>query len=360
VSARRVEGRLNRRWSIDELRKLEALPEAIEDLATELVSICAITAANVGRGPELDRCGLRASDLLERLQRWSTSFEPSADEQAIVWAEVSAQTAVLRLTPLSVAEPFRKHREALSQAWVFLSATLTLADDFSHYTRALGLEAVRCERWESPFDFRRQAALWIPTDLGEPSAPGFAARMAHAVWPLLTANRGRAFVLCTSLRGLRETAQALRALDTLGMQWLVQGEAPRAELLDRFRTAKQPSVLVGSATFWEGVDVSGDALSVVVIDKLPFAPPDDPVIQARALALRQAGRDPFRHDQLPQAALTLKQGAGRLIRSETDRGVLVIADARVRTRAYGRQLLASLPPFCQVNTLEQAMRFLPD
>ncbi|MEY4864247.1 MAG: putative ATP-dependent helicase dinG [Pseudomonadota bacterium] len=355
----RAEGRANRRYASDELRALESLPDALEDLATELVSVCAITAANAGRGPELDRCGLRSSDLLATLQAWMGALEGAADEKAVVWAEVSAQTAVLRLTPLSVAEPFRRHREALSQSWVFLSATLTLAEDFSHYTRALGLEGVRCERWESPFDFQRQAALWIPSDLGEPGAPGFAARMAHAIWPLLAANRGRAFVLCTSLRGLRETAQALRALDTMDMQWLVQGESPRAELLERFRASQKPSVLVGSATFWEGVDVSGDALSVVVIDKLPFAPPDDPVIQARALALRQAGRDPFRHDQLPQAALMLKQGAGRLIRSETDRGVLVIADARVRTRGYGRQLLASLPPFCQVKSLEQAMQFLP-
>ncbi|MFZ9407891.1 MAG: ATP-dependent DNA helicase, partial [Burkholderiaceae bacterium] len=358
--ARAAEGRLTRRWTIDLLRELDTLPEVIEDLASELVSVCAITASNTGRGPDLDRCGLRAVDLLERLQRWAAAFETSSEEQAIVWAEVSAQTAVLRLTPLSVAEPFRRHRDALSQAWIFLSATLTMANDFSHYTRALGLEEARCERWESPFDFRQQAALWIPTHLGEPSAPGFAARMAGAIWPLLQANRGRAFVLCTSLRGLREAAQALRAMDTVGMQWLVQGESPRAELLDRFRGADRPSVLIGSATFWEGVDVSGDALSLVVIDKLPFAPPDDPVIQARALALKRAGQDPFRHDQLPQAALTLKQGAGRLIRSETDRGVLVIADARVRTRGYGRHLLASLPPFHQVNSMEEAIRFLPD
>ena len=362
---RSAEARMARRWSLDDLRRQPGLADALEDLASDLVSVCAITAHQSGRGPDLDRCALRATDLLERLQRWMGALETdpegsSAERlEAIVWAEVSAQTAILRRTPLSVAEPFRRHREALSQAWVFLSATLSLADDFSHYTQALGLDDARCERWDSPFDFAHQAALWIPQDLGEPGSPAFAGHLAAAVWPLLKANRGRAFVLCTSLRGMRDIAQALRSLDTEGLQWLVQGEAPRAELLERFREAAQASVLVGSASFWEGVDVAGDALSVVVIDKLPFAPPDDPVVQARALAHRQSGRDPFRHDQLPQAALALKQGAGRLIRSETDRGVLVIADARLRTRGYGRQLLASLPPFRQVQTLQQAMAFLP-
>lgn len=365
AGSRTPQVRQARRWSLDDLRRQTGLADALEDLASELLSVCAITAHQAGRGPELDRCGLRATELFERLQRWVGAFEsdPSAGDgqapEAIIWAEVSAQTASLRRTPLSVAEPFRRHRESLSQAWVFLSATLSLADDFSHYTQALGLDDARCERWDSPFDFAQQAALWIPPDLGEPGSPAFAVKLASVVWPLLTANRGRAFVLCTSLRGMREIAQALRNLDTDGLQWLVQGEAPRAELLERFRDKAQASVLVGSASFWEGVDVAGDALSLVVIDKLPFAPPDDPVVQARALALRQTGRDPFRHDQLPQAALALKQGAGRLIRSETDRGVLVIADTRLRTRGYGRQLLASLPPFRLVQTVEQAMAFLP-
>jgi ATP-dependent DNA helicase DinG len=374
-----------RRLTMQALRGDQALLEALEDLASELVSICALTCANAGRGPDLDRCGVRATELLERLQRWIHALDRPAPEAApevdveavdtmdagasngspaVLWAEVSSQSVSLRRTPLSVADPFRRHREALPQAWIFVSATLAMADDFRHYTEALGLDAVRCERWESPFDFARQAALWIPSGIGEPNTPGFTARLAEAVWPLLCANRGRAFVLCTSLRGLREMAQCLRGLDdgTTGapMQWLVQGEAPRAALLERFRTAKHPAVLIGSASFWEGVDVAGDALSVVVIDKLPFAPPDDPVLEARALALRQAGRDPFRDEQLPQAALALKQGAGRLIRSESDRGVLVIGDTRISSRSYGRRLLASLPPFSRVLTLEQALSFLPD
>lgn len=352
----------SRRVSMEALRQRAGLSDAVEDLASELVSICAITAANTGRGPDLDRCALRATDLLERIQRWMAVLEAVGDDaqQAVLWAEVGAQSASLRRTPLSVAEPFRRHREALPQAWVFVSATLAMANDFRHYTEALGLDPVRCERWESPFDFAHQAALWVPGGLGEPNSPGYTERLAQSIWPLLQANAGRAFVLCTSLRALREMAQQLRALDHDGqMQWLVQGEVPRAALLERFRAPGQASVLIGSASFWEGVDVAGDALSVVVIDKLPFAPPDDPVVQARAIAMRRAGQDPFRQEQLPQAAMTLKQGVGRLIRSETDRGVLVIGDSRITSRGYGRQLLASLPPFARVASLAEALTYLP-
>jgi len=190
---------------------------------------------------------------------------------------------------------------------------------------------------------------------------GFASRVAQAAWPLLVANRGRAFFLCTTLRAMREIAERLAELDAqaeTGLQRLVQGDAPRHELLARFRRARA-ALLVGSAGFWEGVDVAGDALSLVVIDKLPFAPPDDPVIKARNEAMRRTGRDPFSQAQLPAAALALKQGAGRLIRSESDRGVLVVCDERLVTRGYGRRLIASLPPFARVASWEEAAAFLP-
>lgn len=378
-----------RRFSREQLLELSALEDTVDALSADLVSISAIVAANAGRGPELDRCGLRATELLERLQRWwgaladdvrahgahgapdvPPDVPPEVPSDAasdpvgasVVWAETSAQHVMLRRTPLSVADAFGRHRAGPARAWVFLSATLSIGTDFSHFTDALGLQDARCERWESPFDFAQQSALWIPRGLGAPTAAGFAEQLAREVWPLICANRGRAFVLCTSLRAMREMAQALRALDALqpqGIDWLVQGEAARPALLARFRSASA-AVLVGSAGFWEGVDVVGDALSLVIIDKLPFAPPDDPVIQARCESLRRAGGDPFSQVQLPQAALALKQGAGRLIRSESDRGVLVLGDERLVTRGYGRRLLASLPPFRRVATRDEAQGFLPD
>jgi len=367
-----------RRFSRDQLLVLGALEEAVDELSADLVSASAIVASNAGRGPELDRCGLRATELLDRLQRWWAAFEAGDAERpdddaspasapgastdaAVVWAETSAQHVVLRRTPLSVAHAFGRHRAGPSRSWIFLSATLSVGDDFSHFVDALGLSDARCERWDSPFDFRRQAALWVPRGTGSPTAPGFSTRLAHEVWPLIRRNRGRAFVLCTSLRAMREMAQTLRELDAAdqaGFDWLVQGEAARASLLERFRSPGA-HVLVGSAGFWEGVDVAGEALSLVIIDKLPFAPPDDPVVQARCEAMRRAGEDPFSHYQVPQAALSLKQGAGRLIRSETDCGVLVLGDERLLSKGYGRRLLASLPPFQRVETLDQALPFLP-
>ncbi|MEI7446836.1 MAG: ATP-dependent DNA helicase [Burkholderiales bacterium] len=389
-------GAVSRRWTAEQLRALPELDDVLDAVLADLVSVSAIVANNAGRGPDLDRCGLRATDIGERLQRWSAALAadarghragpgadradpqadgdgvsddpdfvrrpaPGAEDPAVVWAETGAQHATLRRTPLSVAASFDKHRAGTPRAWIFLSATLSVGGDFGHFVDALGLHDARCERWESPFDFASQAALWIPRGLGETSAPGFAQRVAQAAWPLVKANRGRAFFLCTTLRAMREIAERLAELDAadgIGLTRLVQGEAPRPLLLERFRSEPN-AVLVGSASFWEGVDVAGDALSLVVIDKLPFAPPDDPVVKARGEALRRAGRDPFSHESLPAAAMALKQGAGRLIRSERDRGVLMVCDERLVTRGYGRRLIASLPPFARVERWQDALRFLP-
>ena len=383
-----------RRLSEEQLRAMPALDDAVDAVLADLVSVCAIVANNAGRGLELDRCGLRATELLERLQRWvgalasgadraeadrsrleqaaqdwadtdgqgpGADATPDGEDPAVVWAETGGQQAILRRTPLSVAAAFDRHRAGPPRAWIFMSATLSIGGDFRHFTDALGLGDAHCERWDSPFDFAHQAALWVPRGLGEAGAPGFASRVAQAAWPLVAANRGRAFFLCTTLRAMREIAERLAELDAqagTGLQRFVQGDAPRHELLARFRRARA-AVLVGSAGFWEGVDVAGDALSLVVIDKLPFAPPDDPVVKARNEAMRRAGRDPFSQAQLPAAALALKQGAGRLIRSETDRGVLVVCDERLVTRGYGRRLIASLPPFARVTSWEEAAEFLP-
>ncbi len=393
-----------RRLGSEQLRALPELDDALDAVLADLVSVAAIVANNAGRGPDLDRCGLRASELGERLQRWAAALagtasptptsavgtalptDPWADDgpafgrdtatgsgsgigsivsdthdPAVVWAETAGPHVTLRRTPLSVAAAFSRQRAGPPRAWVFMSATLSIGGDFGHFVQALGLDDARCERWDSPFDFASQAALWIPRGIGEAAAPGFARRVAESAWPLLKANRGRAFVLCTTLRALREVSDRLvelEAEDGFGLVRLMQGEAPRAVLLERFRT-EPGAVLVGSASFWEGVDVAGDGLSLVVIDKLPFAPPDDPVVRARSEALRRAGRDPFSAVTLPAAALALKQGAGRLIRSEADRGVLVVCDERLITRGYGRRLLASLPPFARVASWQEALPFLP-
>jgi ATP-dependent DNA helicase DinG len=223
----------------------------------------------------------------------------------------------------------------------------------------IGLQA-RTARWDSPFDFNRQALLYLPQSLPSPLTADFAERVADAAWPVIAAAGGRAFVLCSTLRAVERVAHRLReamARDQVALPLLMQGSSTRRVLLDEFRRQGN-AVLVGSVSFWEGIDVRGEALSVVVIDKLPFAPPDDPLVEARIRRLKSMGRNPFLEYQLPEAVILLKQGVGRLIRDERDRGVLMILDQRLLTKPYGRTVLASLPPFAQTRDEAVARGFL--
>ncbi|MCH8180305.1 MAG: ATP-dependent DNA helicase [Proteobacteria bacterium] len=246
------------------------------------------------------------------------------------------------------------------RAWIFTSATLAVKNDFRHFTEALGLEDAACAAWSSPYDYPSQAMLYVPQGLPLPNDPGHTDAVVDAALPLIRANRGRAFVLCTSLRAVARAAERLKqafqdAADPYPV--LQQGDAPRPTLLDDFRHAGN-AVLVGSHSFWEGIDVKGDALTLVVIDKLPFAPPDDPVLAKRLELLTQSGGNPFMQHQVPQAIIALKQGAGRLIRSETDRGVLMICDMRLIDKPYGRRIWQSLPPMKRTRVQDEVVAFL--
>ena len=357
---------------------LEALPEILGRGASQL--------AQVGeRSPDLQRCAERAEDLALTARRWLERIGKGVgkgvdkrdakggdddEEAAILWLQVSAQHAALRLTPLSVAGRLARDRRERPGCRVYLSATLAVGGQLDHYERVIGLDRAAPEPpadpirlrsivIASPFDYARQAALWLPMGLGAAGRPGFSERLIEAVWPLIKANGGRAFVLCTTLRAVADLGQLLRRHPDLGaIQVLCQGDGSRQQMLERFRQAGA-AVLVGAASFWQGVDVQGDDLSLVVIDKLPFSPPDDPVFAARSRAIEMAGGNGFESLSLPQAALALKQGAGRLIRSESDRGVLVIGDERLRTRGYGRRLLQSLPTFSRVGSARDALAYLP-
>ncbi len=358
------------------LRRHAPLREAAAALVDALGLPALARAAE--RSRDLARLRLRADELARRLGRWLDGLADAPDDGSagrdaeediedgieteappILWAEVHQSGVTLHETPLSVAATFRRHREAAPRAWIFTSATLAVAGRFDHFTAAMGLAGARTLRWDSPFDFAHRALLYVPKDCGDPAAPEFARRVADAIWPLIDANDGRAFVLCTSLRMVEQQAVLLQArIRGAGREiaLLVQGQASRPALIERFRSLPFP-VLVGSASFWEGVDVVGSQLSLVVIDKLPFAAPDDPVLRARIDAMRRTGADPFRQIQLPAAAMALKQGAGRLIRSERDRGVLAICDERLLGKGYGRSLLASLPPFPLSRDRDEAVAF---
>ncbi len=312
----------------------------------------------------LDACHARAREAVSRLTRWlgddaplldfdAEPEPPSAPAPDVLWYELTPRGFRCQRTPMDVSGPLREHRERTLAAWIFTSATLTVGGGFEHVIQRLGLDDPRTLLQASPFDWPRQALCYLPEGLPDPAARGFGTALIAALRPVLEASQGRAFLLFASHRALREAAEALR-----GAPWplFVQGEAPRATLLQRFRESGN-GVLLGSASFREGVDVVGDALSVVVIDKLPFAAPDDPVFEARLEAIRTQGGNPFRDEQLPQAVIALKQGVGRLIRSETDRGVLVLCDPRLLNRSYGRVFLDSLPPFRRTRALADVQAF---
>jgi ATP-dependent DNA helicase DinG len=262
------------------------------------------------------------------------------------WGELRQRTVTLHASPVEVAPLLREHLLGRTSTAVFTSATLTTAESFTYFRSSIGLgpDVARELRLDSPFDYGRQALLYLPRDLPEPQSPLFAAAVAKRCLELVARSRGRAFLLFTSYRNLREVESVLRP--QVRYPVLVQGEAPNATLLDRFR-AEGDAVLLATSSFWEGVDVPGPALSLVVLDKLPFATPDDPLVSARLRALEERGVDGFRGYQIPRAALALRQGFGRLIRSRGDRGVVAMLDRRLTDKGYGRTLLRSLPPACR-------------
>jgi ATP-dependent DNA helicase DinG len=313
---------------------LDVLPDletALSDIATELEGL--------GAGAGLANCARRGGSLANSL----AALRELSDEAGLRWVDVNAGGLLLQYTPFEIAERLREYVEARPCAWVFTSATLAIGEDFSHFAARIGLPEARTVRIDSPFDYPVQARIFLPPHMPQPQDPAFAAKFIDACAPLLEASGGRAFLLYTSYRGLAEGVLALKArFPHPPFPVLVQGEAPREALLNRFRELGN-AVLLATGSFWEGVDVKGEALSIVAIDKLPFASPDDPLLKARLEGIRRRGGNPFFEYQLPQAVLALKQGVGRLIRDFDDFGVIVIGDPRLRTKAYGRVFMEALP-----------------
>ncbi len=331
------------------VRDIPQVAMALDALAQALGALQDSLAAMADRSDALSVCADRALDLQERLERALRNPEPGW----VSWYETSDRGFVLSATPLDVAEPLREFRAQTRAAWIFTSATLSVAGRFEHFTAQMGLEEPTTLSLPSPFDFERNALAYVPKGLPAPNAPDYTDRVVAAARAALEASRGRAFLLFTSHRALKRAAELLTDLE---YPLFVQGTAPRAALLDAFRKAGN-GVLLGAASFWEGVDVRGDALSLVVIDKLPFASPDDPVLEAKLNASREHGGNPFSEIQVPAAAIALKQGAGRLIRDVDDRGVLMLCDPRLFTAAYGRLFLKCLPAMPMTRELADVEAF---
>ncbi len=341
------------RGNLRELLADAAIQRALLLLDDALELCYDVAKLALGRSALLDAAFERATLYRTRLRRLKEVNQPGYS----YWYECTSRHFTLALTPLTVAEKFKEVIAQKSGSWIFTSATLSVNDDLSHFTRRLGIDDARTLLLPSPFDYASQALLCVPRGLPEARQPGAARRLARMLRPMIEANNGRCFMLCTSHAMMRSLAAEFRATMTLPV--LLQGETGKGQLLRQFIEAGN-ALLVATSSFWEGVDVRGDALSLVIIDKLPFTAPDDPLLKARMEDCRLRGADPFNEVQLPEAVIALKQGVGRLIRDVDDRGVLVICDSRLVMRPYGEIFLNSLPPAPRTRDITRAVDFLTD
>jgi ATP-dependent DNA helicase DinG len=342
-----VDGRRDA-WSVVEHE--EEVVKQMDRVTFQLSVLAEMLKQASVRGKGLESCWKRSLESLSSL----AEFLEKSQSNSVRWFETYKRSFTLNRTPLEISNEFAKLHHNSDAAWVFTSATLSVAQDFQHFSASLGLTGATAESWESPFDYRNQSMLYVPVDMPEPSDRNYVTAVVNAAVPVLKASRGRAFMLFTSHHALQTAATLLP--EAIDFPLFIQGSQPKAALLEAFKQAGN-GVLLGTASFWEGVDVRGEALSCVIIDKLPFASPGDPVLSARLEAIKKQGHSPFGSYQLPAAVIALKQGAGRLIRSSDDRGVLMLCDPRLLSKPYGKVFLNSLPPMKRTRMLNRVEEF---
>lgn len=330
----------------------------MEGTLKDLISVLEL-AAERSRG--LEQCYERAQNSLARLKvfRANTNDPEAGSDEAeehcsVLWYETYTKSFMLHATPIDVASIFQKHTDNFSKTWLFTSATLQVNKKFDHFAHNIGLEKYKSGVWESPFDYQEQSMLYLPDNLPQPSDPSYTTVLMKAALPVLNASEGRAFILFTSYFAMHKAYDYLKQM--LPFELLMQGDLPKHQLLEKFRETDN-AILLGTSSFWEGVDVRGESLSCVIIDKLPFASPGDPVMQARIDAIKRSGGQPFMEFQVPQAVIALKQGVGRLIRDMNDSGVVMIGDPRLKQKAYGRIFLNSLPSMPQTSDISDIEAF---
>jgi len=323
--------------------KLEAVLTSVEELAEQLE-----LAAERGKG--LEQCHIRSQDLLDSLEIFTNK---KVDENLILWADIRHSSFVFHATPFEVSNYFQKWIDEKPTAWVFTSATMTVAGKFNNFSHQLGIDDAETAIWPSPFDYTKQSLLYMPNVPVEPNHQDYNVHITNIAKDVISHSKGRTFLLFTSYRAMHAVADAMEDSD---YPLMVQGSASKSNLLEEFRTHGN-AVLLGTNSFWEGVDVRGEALSCVLIDKIPFASPGDPVLQARIDSLKERGGNPFTTIQIPAAVIQLKQGIGRLIRDNTDYGVLVLCDPRFLTKPYGKQFLRSLPAMPITQDIDDVDKF---
>ena len=342
-----------KRGEWQEIAENPKLTGAMETLQKQLMRLTDQLERASVRSKGLESCFERAEALDEQLE----VLIKDQDGQWIKWYETFSKSFTLSRTPLDIAKEFSRFMQRHKATWIFTSATLSVANKFDHFSRNLGLSGALSQSWESPFDYPHQALFYHPRGLPQPSDPEFTDKILEFILPVLAASRGRAFILFTSHRALQRAAQLLE--NKIDYPLLVQGTRSKGVLLDQFKELGH-AVLLATASFWEGVDVRGDTLSCVIIDKLPFASPGDPVLKARLSAMEKQGRNPFFEHQLPSAIIMLRQGVGRLIRDVNDRGVLMVCDPRLLKRSYGQLFLDSVPAMQRSRDIADVQRFFAE
>jgi ATP-dependent DNA helicase DinG len=355
----------NQKLGVHQIAPSNPFFDHLNTVCQELSSLVNILEKHAERAETLSQCHIRANELLHQLIEWQkqaqikTQTSQNKNEEFILWVEAFSSSMQLHRTPLLIAPIFAKQREGEARTWIFTSATLAVKNNFDHYTHQMGLENARTQSWPSPFDYNTQALLYAPQNMPLPHMPHYTESVVDKALPIIKAAQGRTFLLCTTLRAVNIAATYLKEKfqeHNLTFPIFVQGESNKTDLLNRFRQAGN-GILIGSQSFWEGIDVRGDSLSLVIIDKLPFSPPDDPILAARIALMEQQGLNGFMSYQLPQAIISLKQGAGRLIRDETDQGVLMICDPRLISKPYGRKIWQSLPSFKRTREEKEVILF---
>jgi ATP-dependent DNA helicase DinG len=319
-----------------EIKHFEEVNGAMSKLLNQLMIVHQILDDFADRGKDLNNCCKRCDVFIGMLNM----FIEDPDSEFVQWLEIRGRGFLLHQTPLNISDIFQLRMAEYDCQCIYISATLTVKNNFKHYMNQMGLSDIQHQSWSSPFDFKRQAMLYLPTGLPYPGSPRYTEMVVEAALPLIELTRGRTFFLFTSHRALKIAADIIG--EKISYPVFIQGDAPRTELLDTFRETPH-SILLGTSSFWEGVDVKGQALSCVIIDKLPFATPDDPVLKARLRRIEEQGGNAFMEYQLPEAVINLKQGIGRLIRDQCDYGVLMVCDPRLKEKSYGKIFIQSLP-----------------
>ena len=346
----------NYRVGIEKIERLDLFKDKINELVKHLDKFYTFFDNYDDQDTEFKNLKDRTEEVIDKLKKWIND----KDQSYVHWVDIFFKSIQFNITPISIADSFREFQEKNEASWIFTSATLAANSSFDHFKSLMGLENAKTKLLKSPFNYSKNAYLYVPEDMPETSSRSFNNHLLAKVYPIIIAAKGRTFILSTSIKSMNEIASLLKdefEKNNINYPILTQGERSKIKLLEQFKHHGN-AILIGSLSFWEGVDVRGKELSLVIIDKLPFQSPGDPIFESKINLLSAKGINAFMTFQLPKAIISLKQGAGRLIRDEEDKGVLMICDQRIIAKPYGKSFWQSLPSFKRTRNQEDIIEFL--